>query len=953
MKIGSSVSRRFGHWVLAAGLVLGCVVVLGTRAEAGTIQFHAWTFDRGNVIVRYNPDIYADYRDKFPELVLMDGGESPCVIEYDVDFPVDGTYTVHLHYGSPEPRPMEVWLDKQRVGTCEIKMTGNKPPYPDRHPRHDRPRDEEGFHGLEWHEVIKLTATKGKHTLKFTRQGPPPRIRDVKLTTEAAFPKDWKPAGRKPNVARVEPRCRPIFLPWGAVDPESLRISIEKRIEEFGPEYPKGPEYLKRLAELQAKQAAADKASPEEMQQTHDALTALQQESMLAHPALKFDKLLFLRQPHLGASIYTWHRTGKAGSPDANLCVLSPVAPDGKVTELVPELKGGAFGRFDLSFDATRIVFCYSKTGNYRIYEIEIDPAKGVMVPGSLRQLTFDVNIDAENEKLYGKGCASGCGGDGYQDIDPIYLPNGRIMFASSRSRRSVLCAPQTSTTLHMMDADGKNMRCISAGQVNELAPCLLDDGRIAYTRWEYIDKGFGNAQSLWAVRPDGSGSDHIHKNMLVRPGAMLHVRNVPGTRKLVSVGAGHHGGHEGPIILIDSRANRRNAQGLTNLTPEVSYPGLFPMPGKGHNWFREPHPFSEDFYLVSHNFGARDNSRFGIYMMDTWGNRAPLYQHEELSSLQPMPLRPRPRPTNITPVDRDAAKPGATATMFMSDVYQGMKGIERGRVKYVRVMEARTLSWYDSWRAGRQGDGAGMEASAVSGGADVSIKVVHGIADVRPDGSALFSVPAEKNVFLQALDENYMELQRMRTFLNLMPGEKRSCVGCHELRTKAPNLSVPRPVAALGPVQALRPQPGDKGPRAVHYESDIQPILDRRCIRCHGEKDPKAGLKLVGTRTEKFNVSYDMLKAKGLVSYLQGGFGSANLPAEPPLTFGSHRSKMVEMIRKDPCKGDLTREEFIKIVTWIDACIPYYGTHRGKKNLKWKDEPDFRPTPLAMEAAK
>jgi hypothetical protein len=944
MKSESRVMRRSGHWVLAACLVLGCVVVPVTRAEAGTIQFHAWTLDRGNVVARYNPDIYADYRDKFPELVLMDGGESPCVIEFDIDFPVGGTYTVHLHYGSPEPRPMEVWLDKKRVGTCEIKMTGNKPPYPDRHPRHNRPRDEEGFHGLEWHEAIKLTATRGKHTLKFTRQGPPPRIRDVKLTTEAAFPKDWKPAGRKPNVARVEPRCRTIFLPNGAVDPESLRIAIENRIERFGPEYPKGPEYLKRLAAMEAKQAAADKASPEELQVTHDALTALRQESMLAHPALKFDKLLFLRQPHLGASIYTWHRTGGARNPDADLCVLSPVAPNGKVTRLVPELKGGAFGRFDLSFDATRIVFCYSKAGNYRIYEIEIDPEKGKMVPDSLRQLTFDVDPQ-EDLKRYGEDRGK-CRGDGYQDIDPIYLPDGKIMFASSRSRRAVLCAPQTSTTLHVMDADGKNMRCISAGQVNELAPCLLDDGRIAYTRWEYIDKGFGNAQSLWAVRPDGSGSDHVHKNMLVRPGAMLHVRNVPGTRKLVSVGAGHHGGHEGPIILIDSRANRRNAQGLTNLTPEVSYPGLFPMRGKGGKKFREPHPLSETFYLVSHN----GSGPYSIYMMDAWGNRAPLYQHEKLSSLQPMPLRPRPRPTNIPPVDRTAAKPGATATMFMSDVYQGMKGIKRGQVKYVRVMEARTLSWYDSARAGRQGDGAGMEASAVSGGGDVSIKVVHGIADVKPDGSAFFSVPAETNVFLQALDENYMELQRMRTFLNLMPGEKRSCIGCHELRMKAPNLTVPRPAAAAGPVQALRPQPGDKGVRAVHYESDIQPILDRRCIRCHGEKDPKGKLTLVGTRNEKFNVSYDTLKRKALVSYLQGGFGSANLPAEPPKTFGSHQSKMVEMIRKDPCKGDLTREEFIKIVTWIDACAPYYGTHRGYKNLKWKDKPDFRPAPLAAK---
>jgi len=69
-------------------------------------------------------------------------------------------------------------------------------------------------------------------------------------------------------------------------------------------------------------------------------------------------------------------------------------------------------------------------------------------------------------------------------------------------------------------------------------------------------------------------------------------------------------------------------------------------------------------------------------------------------------------------------------------------------------------------------------------------------------------------------------------------------------------------------------------------------------------------------------------------------------VPLEPPLTFGSHRSKMVERIRKAPCKAKLSREEFIKIVTWIDANAPFYGTHDGKKNVKWKDDPDFRPMP-------
>jgi len=936
-----------------AYLALWSIAFAPVRADAkpaGSFEIPAWAFDRGNAEVLANPDIYADYRDKDPELVVGDGSRLPWVVEYDVEFPVDATYTLHVRYGSPEPRPLDVWLDGQSVGTCCGRVTGNAPPYPDRHPQHNRPRDAEGFHGVEWEEACKLPATKGKHTLKFTRQGLPPRVSALRLDSPVAFPKDWRPAERDVKLDRIPPAYRRVFLPPGSVNVETLRLAIEDMIRTCGPRYPKGPEYLKGLAELEEKQRAAEHGTPEQKEKSEDAMKSLQREAMLAHPLLKFDRLLFITQIHRDVSIYTGHRSNGQGG--GNLCVLSPVSPDGKVTELVPELSGGVFGRFDLSFDATKVVFCYCKDGGqYRIYEIDIDPSTGLRAGGkSLRQITFRADDEVEAFRRYqGSFC-----GSGYDDIDPCYLPDGRIMFASTRAQRAVLCAPQTATTLHVMDADGKNIRCISSGQVNELSPCLLDDGRVIYTRWEYIDKGFGNVQSLWSVRPDGSGSDHVFKNTLVRPGSMVHSRSIPGSARFVTVGVGHHGGLAGPVVLVDNQLDRRNPGGMTNLTPEIAYPGLYPM-GGNFGFFREPYPLSEKFFLVSHRPARTpEKAQFGLYVLDAWGNRAELYRDPKFSCLEPMPLRPRRKPGLITPVaDMAAAGTGQTneqglATMFLLDVYQGMTGIERGRVKYLRVMEAMNLSWYDAWRSGKQGDGAGMQASAVSGDGDVAIKKVHGVATVREDGSACFTVPANENLFFQALDENYMELQRMRTFLNLMPGEKRSCIGCHELRSKAPNMAHVRPLAMTHPVEALRPQPGDAGPRAVHYALDIQPILDTHCLGCHGGKEPKGDLDLAGELTEKFSRSYDNLKKKKLVSYLEGGFGSANVPAEPPLTFGSHQSKLVERIREAPCKANLTREEFIRIVTWIDANAPFYGTHRGKKNLKWKDEPDFRPLPLA-----
>jgi hypothetical protein len=87
----------------------------------------------------------------------------------------------------------------------------------------------------------------------------------------------------------------------------------------------------------------------------------------------------------------------------------------------------------------------------------------------------------------------------------------------------------------------------------------------------------------------------------------------------------------------------------------------------------------------------------------------------------------------------------------------------------------------------------------------------------------------------------------------------------------------------------------------------------------------------------------------KGLVSSRQCGFGRSGFRPLPPLSYGSHLSKLAERIRTgDPCKADVSRDEFIRIVTWIDANAPYYGTYRGKRDLKDKDDPEFRSLPLA-----
>ena len=905
---------------------------------AGSLEIPAWTFDRGNARIYASPDKYAIGGP------LAGGGPRPPeegVVEYDIDFPVTAEYTLQIRYAAVEPRPTDVFLDGRKLGKSCTGISINTAAFvhPPGFSVSSRSTRSEGLYDYEKGRLLKLSVTKGKHTVKLARCGPLPHLVALRFEAEAKFPKDWKQPERKVDLSRLPAAHRAAFLPPDAVNVAALRVAIADTIKTFGPRYPDGPEYLKELAELEAKQIALEDGSPEEMQKLAEALPALRQKAMAAHPLLNFDKLLFLKRTYRGyGHTYADQHSGNMGG---SLCVLSPVSPEGKVTRLVGELDGGLFDRFDLSFDAKKVVFGYKRAPKkpFRIYEIDIDAVAGKMVPGSLRQLTFGGDEEAEAIRLdkMQRGC-------GFDDMDPCYLPNGKIMFASTRAMRIVFCSPGASvTTLYLMDSDGKNLHRLSESPVNETAPSVLHDGRVIYTRWEYVDKGLAHAQSLWAVRPDGSGADHVYKNNTTWPAGMSSARAIPGSPQIVTVAGNHHFTAIGPVVLVDSRRSRSaTEETMTCITPEIGFPPRYGYPADGTRFgaFMDPYPFSEKFFLVSHTLGVPRGERrrpYGLYMLDAWGNRAELHRDPDLSCFQPMPIRPRRKPMDIAVVTTTgrAVNTKKTGSLFMQDVYQGMTGIKRGRVKYVRVMGALEWPW----------DQNGISWSL---GVDPHRKRVYGIAKVHEDGSAYFTVPAEENLFFQALDEDFMALQEMATFINLMPGEQRSCIGCHELRKKAPSMKRGRTVAINHPPQTLVPQPGDTGPRMVDFTADVQPILDKYCVKCHSGRKPKGRLDLVNVPAGKFSRSYGSLMGSGLICYR--GSGRAGIRAVPPLTHGSRASRLPAMLRQGHSKVKLTSEELIKLVTWIDANVPYYGTYRGKRRIEDKDHPDFRALPLTMK---
>ena len=223
------------------------------------------------------------------------------------------------------------------------------------------------------------------------------------------------------------------------------------------------------------------------------------------------------------------------------------------------------------------------------------------------------------------------------------------------------------------------------------------------------------------------------------------------------------------------------------------------------------------------------------MLVMDGAGKTELLYQQPPPGLVhEPRPVIVRPaRTTDCTRVH--AEQP--TGRLVLADVYQGrnMEGVQRGEIKKLLVLEL--LPKQVNFSGG---------PDLVSWLGTFSLERVLGTVPVEEDGSACFDVPACRPVFFVALDENDMSVQRMHSFVSVMPGETTSCVGCHEARSQSPA----SPSGTL--LQALqRPpstiQPFADLPDVVDFPRDIQPILDRHCVECHNYQRRDGGVLLTG----------------------------------------------------------------------------------------------------------
>ncbi|HQL73867.1 MAG TPA: hypothetical protein PLD58_11860 [Phycisphaerae bacterium] len=658
------------------------------------------------------------------------------------------------------------------------------------------------------------------------------------------------------------------------------------------------------------------------------------------------------------------HWAARPTRPGCAILVIDPSRPTQPPRTVFRDPEGCIYD-LNLSLDARTVYFSYAPAGQHRwhLWRIGVDGS-------GLRQIT-----------------------DGpYYDVSPCELPDGDLVFVSTRRFGSTVCQPGPAGNLHRVSPMGSRPRCLSMNTLTDTTPQLLGDGRVLFMRWEYVDRDLTYRQSLWTQNPDGTGYQLFFGNTVREVGTFWQARPIPGlSHRVLATFASHHGYGNGAIGWIDVTAGPEAPRGVGYDWITREFPDIHDHP---HAWaYRDPFPLDGRRFLCAYGGGGRQKYR--IVLHDWQDRKRTVYEHPELHCFCPIPLRgtavPAVRPTGVSPVEAEATLSGRTGaestagtavvhtgrmpvprdlpehhprdrqpmgTLALVDVYRGLEPtIARGRVKAIRIMEqvrkTEALTEHPTDEKVAFGNRA-YDQNPLMSRATYYAKRCWGTVPVEADGSAHFLAPALREIYFQALDADGRELQRMTSACQLMPGEYLGCVGCHEPRTTAPPPPAGVPLA-MRRAASVPVRPDWAGDGIIDFPTTVQPVLDKHCVRCHSGANPKGGYDFSGDKTRYFSMSYDNLLGRSR-SYRQHDMAAGHmLPGEAakgkplvhyfwllktptavnqPLWAGSHASRLTEIIESDHAGKPLPPADRLRIYTWIDADAPYYGTYANSRVL-------------------
>jgi len=785
---------------------------------------------------------------------------------------------------------------------------------------------------------------------------------------EAQFAALQADMANKGHFARVAPEAYRVEALIAGTDRDPADIVLRRTAALLAhlKSMPGAPDLAPLEQQLAELQAASDKIDPK----CADARYALfaqacriRRRVAFANPLLTFDKLLFIKHHRSLYNHMCDQYYGITAHPGGGLYVLQdPFGPKPTVQDVLaksvvekgrlkgekllggppnqprasynggggrsgPEAQGGCFLSPDLSYDAKQILFAFVECKGRPTHESHTDASKGHWDPGWAWHV-FKVNADGTGLEQLTDGT--------FNDFDPCWLPNGRTAFISERRGGYLRCGRVCPTyTLYDMAADGSDMRCLSPHETNEWHPSVTHDGRIIYTRWDYVDRHGCTAHMPWITTIDGRDSRGIQGNFAPRnqrPDMELDIRAIPNSHKFVSTAAPHHGQAYGSLVLIDPRIPDDDAMGpVRRITPEVG----FPESQGGAQVYGTAWPLSDDYYLCVYDAKMRPGAgrqgssylpgNYGIYLVDAFGNRELIYRDPDIACLSPMPLAPRPKPletielasqhrhTTSAPQFAEG-KPNPEATLTVLNVYNSRRPWPEGiRITALRVFQVLPMSV----PSGGPPHETGVRLPE-AGDSVVPCRYVLGTVPVEADGSAHFVVPANIELFFQALDERGLAVQSMRSGTYLLPGEKLSCQGCHETQGRAPDATRAAPMAIRREPSRLTPDVDGSNP--FSYPRLVQPVLDRNCVPCHTKnRDKKAPNLGKEPLTRNWYASYATLVRYGYTTYKDSY-------RTTPGAFGARGSKLFEMLEKGHNDVKLSPEDFHRLTLWLDCVSMFYG---------------------------
>ena len=750
---------------------------------------------------------------------------------------------------------------------------------------------------------------------------------------------------------------------------------------------PKAPN-LEAL-EQQLAAARSRKTEAADDKETYLAVRAIGRAVALANPLLDFDRLIFNRW----SSRYGHVQEAWASSvlPDGGLFVMSGLK-GGQVT-VRPLMENSRFENgpykgqkildvskvvrsFDLSFDGNRVVFAW------------VQPSPRVLK-------IVSVNIDGSGLRQLTDGS--------FDDLDPVWLPNGRIAFISTRVKLTVRCnfGPSTpQAVLHSMKPDGTDQVRISFHETNERYPSVDNNGRLIYMRWDYIDRDFSAAHNLWVCNADGRDPRSPHGNYPEpnargdrprdgrgdRPFAEYFMRAIPGSQKYMAIASTHHAPPYGIPILIDPTVRDDNKvsqvrvivpQGLPfpsecgTYTKRGLYQGISFVRIKNDCAYFDPWPLSETFYLAP--WGPIEGGRGGLqeeytkvpmklYLLDAFGNRELLSDCNLAGGgyyLAARPLRPRPLPPVIPTAtfqgERANLPEHKRATIMVADV----RRTDRPWPPEVKIKRMRIVQVFPRrWESGN------IEKPFTGWSEGGICRASLGTVPVEEDGSVYCEAPVNKGLLFQLLDEKGMAVQTMRSLTYVHPGEQLSCVGCHEDKWETVRSSAALPLAVRRPPSPLEPDAGGVAPVTFGL---VRPVFQKSCVPCHKEKgappfsfdynmpaptfpDPQGKSKL-----SDYCFWFDASNNNdGLGPY--GGYRST------PLTFGFAQSRLGKALLATHAEW-VKPEDFRRIMLWLDLNAMLLGTptlnadeqraqETGEGTYQWPPEMDPK-NPTGVEQDK